>query len=206
MPSSTSFVVISWVDVKDWSDSTPSVDEVRPKRCPHCGGASRPIGEGAMIWGHGTRARHFLGIFSIDDEPHNLTVDIRRYRCQYDGCGKTITVLPRQAVPGRRYLLTTIVLALAMWTVAATPLASHDVRHKLSPFQLTDHHSSWRCWPQMFRWADVPQQFGVDSCGTMDRRGRAERIVQSFISKTPPSIRGDPLEERAFIGASIHSV
>jgi hypothetical protein len=206
MPSSTSFVVISWVDVKDWWESTPSVDEVRPKRCPHCGGASRPVGAGLMIWGHGLRARLFLGIFSIDGTPQDVTIDIRRYLCRYDGCGKTITVLPRQAVPGRRYLLGTIVLALAMWTVAATPLASHDVRHKLSPFQLTDHHTSWRCWPQMFRWADVPQQFGVGLRDEMDRRGRAERIVQSFIAKAPPSTRGDPLEERAFVGAFIHPV
>ena len=159
-----------------------------------------------MIWGHGLRERQFLGIFAIDGEPHDVTVDIRRYQCRYDDCGKTITVLPRQAVPGRRYLLTTIVLALAMWTVAATPCASHIIRDRLSPFQLTDHHTSWRCWPQMFRWADSPQQFGGSISGEMDRRGRAERIVQSFISKAPPSTRGDPLEERAFVGASIHTV
>ena len=206
MPSSTSFVVISWVDVKDWSESVPSVDEVRPKRCSHCGGASRPVGAGLMIWGHGLRMRQFLGIFAIDATPQNVTVDIRRYLCRYEGCGKTITVLPRQAVPGRRYLLGTIVLALAMWTVAATPLASHDVRHKLSPFQLPPHHTWWRCWPQMFRWADAPQRFGVSISGEMGRRGRAERIVQSFISKAPPSTRGDPLEERAFVGASNHPV
>ena len=39
----------------------PSVEEVRPARCPDCGVASKPVGGGVVVQGHGLRTRQLRG-------------------------------------------------------------------------------------------------------------------------------------------------
>ena len=200
MPSSKSNVVVSTVGVKEWIEKIPSVTRLRPDRCVHCGKASRPVGESLKIWGHGLRSRQFLGMFEWSGDPEAITIQIRRFLCRHPDCGRTITVLPREASPRRRYLLGTIVVALALWTLH-TDESTTSIRRRLSPDQLADHHIPWRGWPQLMRWADQLDPTGCGQPASKPRRKRAERIVQHFASRAPPSTRGLGLVRRAFIGA-----
>lgn len=197
MPSSRCNVVVSTVGVKEWIEEVPSVDRLRPDRCPHCQGAARVVGEPLKIWGHGLRSRQFLGIFEWDTEARSLTLRIRRFLCRYTDCGRTITVLPRQALPQRRYLLCTIILALGLW-VFCVGESTRSIRHRLSPDRLLAHHTPWRSWPQLMRWAE---QLDLCDSSSGSRRRRAKRIVQHFASRAPPSTRDLDLGHRAFITA-----
>ena len=202
MPSSTSFVVISTVDVKEWIEKVPSVDRLRPDRCPCCGGASRPVGQNLRVWGHGVRRRLFVGVFLLAMPAQAVTIEVRRFLCRYPDCERTFTVLPRQACPHRRYLLSTIVLALALWAVAKD--RTTRIRQRLSPDELLDHHIPWSSWPQLLRWAEAGD-LTVDGLeDDLDRHRRAERIALSYAGRSPPETRGRPLAQRAFIGAGGH--
>ena len=204
MPSSTSFVVISAVDVKEWIQDVPSVDRLRPERCPCCGGASRPVGEALKIWGHGLRERLFVGLLSFNFAPEAITIEVRRFLCRRPDCGRTFTVLPRQACTRRQYLLPTIVLALALWTLDEDSPSPAQIRKRLSSDTLLDHHRPWTSWPQLFRWA-VVDDLSVDvSIEGLNRRRRAEQIARSYAGRSPPSTRHRSLVERAFVGANSH--
>ena len=199
---STSFVVVSTVDVKEWLQEAPDVDRLRPERCPCCGGASRPTGQSLKIWGHGVRSRLFLGLWRLGQEPVAVTIDVRRFLCRRPDCGRTFTVLPRQACPGRRYLLPTIMLSLALWTLARDRPSTVQIRERLSPDDILDHHSSWTGWPQLLRWAEADDLGGDATLGGLERRRRAERIAQQAAGRSPPSTRHRSLVDRAFIGAT----
>ena len=201
MPASTSFVVISTIDVKEWIQKIPSVDRLRPDRCPCCGGAARPVGDTLKIWGHGKRARLFWGVWLFDDAPRAITVEVRRFSCRRPACGRTFTVLPRQGCARRRYLLPTIALALALWTLSDDELSTSQIRERLSPDELLDHHISWTSWPQLLRWAQACNLTKSDLPEALDRRRRAEDIARSYAGRSPPATRRMPLYERAFIGA-----
>ena len=200
MPSSRCNVVVSTVGVKEWIDEVPSVDRLRPDRCPHCQKASRPVGEPLKIWGHGLRDRQFLGLFQWGADPSSVTIRVRRFLCRHPDCGRTITVLPREASPRRRYLLGTIVFALALWVVG-TGESTTSIRRRLSADRLADHHTAWRGWPQLLGWAEQLDPIDSGHLPVKPRKKRAERIVQHFASRAPPSTRGLGLVRRAFIGA-----
>lgn len=201
MPSSTSFVVISGVDVKEWIEDTPSVDRLRPRRCPCCGGASRPVGQDLKIWGHGTRKRLFVGLWLFGASPKMITVRVRRFLCRWPDCGRTFTVLPRQGCARRRYLVPTIVWALALWTLDEDRLSPAQIREELSADRLLDHHTPWTSWPQLFRWAQADDLIGDAVVDGLDRRRRAEQIARSYAGRSPPHTRRRALVERAFVGA-----
>ena len=201
MPSSTSFVVISTVDVKQWIEKTPSVDRLRPNRCPCCGGASRPVGEALKIWGHGIRSRLLLGVWSLGELPAAVTIDVRRFLCRRPDCGRTFTVLPRQAVARRRYVLPTIVVALALWVLDENMSSTAQIRRRLSPDKMLDHHTPWTSWPQLLRWAEADKLFMDVATEGLSRRRRAERIVQNFAGRSPPQTRFHSMSQRAFVGA-----
>ena len=201
MPSSTSFVVISTVDVKDWIEKVPSVDRLRPNRCPCCGGASRPVGKALKIWGHGVRSRLLWGVWSLGQLPAAVTIDARRFLCRRPDCGRTFTVLPRQAIAGRRYVLPTIVLALALWVLDENMPSTAQIRRRLSPDKILDHHTPWTSWPQLFRWTEADDLMSAGISKGLNRRQKAEYIAQSFAGRSPPSTRYRPLVERAFVGA-----
>lgn len=201
MPTSTSNVQISDVDVKEWISGCPSVDRLRPNRCPWCGTAARPIGEGLNLWGHGTRERQFFGLLSFDGSPREIILKVRRFLCTE--CARTCTVLPCQACPTRRYLLPTIALALAMWSLGQDPLAAVAIRRMLSPINASSTSAPRRTWPQLLRWAKADDLCSVDSAadGFLPQK-RAERLTQSFASRGPPGRRGLTLQKRAYLGAS----
>ena len=204
MPSSRSFVVVSGVDVKEWLRDLPSVSRLRPDRCPFCHGPSRPVGGNLRIWGHGTRERLLFGVFALGESPRAVTIKARRFQCRHVDCGRTCTVLPRQALVHRRYLLPTVVAALAMWTLHEEALSTARIRARLSPFHLLDHHSEWTSWPQLFRWAEAADLRQVAAVDSADRHRQAERIAQAFAGRGPPSSRHLPLWRRAFLSADEH--
>jgi hypothetical protein len=187
-------VIISDVDVKEWHAATPSVDRVRPSRCPRCGAAARPVGEPLGLWGHGTRKRLCVGPLRFGDAPDRLTVAVRRFLCRR--CKRTCTVVPRGVCPGRIYLLGTIVWALALWALSADEPSAAAVRGRISPLKKSPHQPARRDWAQLRRWAKA-----ADLTGGLAPKGRAGRIAGIYVGRSPPSTRHSSLTQRAFLGA-----
>lgn len=194
MLSSAPTVTISEVDVKEWSSETPSVERVRPSRCPRCDAAARPVGEPLQLWGHGIRERLCLGALCFGEEPERLVVEARRYLCQR--CERTCTVVPRGVCPGRVYLITTIVWALACWTLSADKPSAAAVRRRLSPTQNSPHRPARRDWAQLRRWAKA-----ADLDADLAPKPKAGRLAGIYMGRSPPSTRHFCASKRAFLGA-----
>lgn len=79
--------------VNAWIAQPPSVDDVRPPRCPACSVASRVLGETLTLHGHGLRARQVRGPIDEHEPPIERVVRVRRYRCLR--CNAVVTVVPR---------------------------------------------------------------------------------------------------------------
>lgn len=197
MLASSSTVVVSSVSVKNWIAELPSTHVVRPASCPWCNEASRPLGEPLVLVGHGTRTRQCMGPLEIEGPVEELTLRVRRFLC--DACERTCTVVPREVCPGRWYLVTTIVWALAWWGLADEPTSAAQIRRRLSPWQNTHHRPARRDWAQLARWARA--------AGTTDLAPRtsAGLIASVFIGHSPHSSRGDPPTHRAYLGAIRHA-
>lgn len=195
MLSSAPKVIISDVDVKDWLDQTPSVDRVRPSRCPRCHAASRPVGEPLQLWGHGIRERLCLGALCFGGAPQRLVIEVRRFLCQR--CERSCTVVPRGVCPGRLYLVATIAWALACWTLSVDEQSAAEVRRRLSPIQKSPHRPARRDWPQLRRWAKAAE-LGAD----LAPKPTAGRIAGIYVGRSPPSTRHFSPSKRAFLGAT----
>lgn len=120
----------------------PTTDEVRPAACVACGRAGRPVGGPLGIHGHGGRERWVLGVLGLEERPGSLVVLGRRFLCL--GCGCVMLVVPREVSPRRRYLLGTIVLALAGFGLGET---AGSLRARLAPGRTFDEG-----WPVLRRW------------------------------------------------------
>ncbi len=59
------------IEVKIWQGELPSVEAVRPARCPGCGNAGAPAGGRVGLVGHGLRPRDVRG----PDEPCVTSVE-----------------------------------------------------------------------------------------------------------------------------------
>ncbi len=95
----------------------PTVDEVRPGRCPACDAASRPAGCALGLYGHGVRERHQWGPVEFGAAPTLIAILLRRYRCRF--CGAVILVGSRGLVRRRLYSGSAVALALALYGVAS---------------------------------------------------------------------------------------
>jgi hypothetical protein len=86
------------------SPGAPTVEELRPRFCTHCGHLSR---EGGRVWvqGHGFYSRQVCGL----GETWKVFW-VRRYRCRK--CGHTMSCLPDWLHPWRWYAATVILEAL----------------------------------------------------------------------------------------------
>jgi hypothetical protein len=118
------------LDVKGWQATPPSVDAVRPGQCPRCGAASRPVGRGLGLWGHGVRSRQVRGPLTAEGPPVVVAVAVRRYRCR--ACGTIVLVVPRGVVARRLFTAPAIALAFARFGIDGEPLAR--VRTAVSPW------------------------------------------------------------------------
>jgi hypothetical protein len=104
-------IVQAALDVKSWLARPPTVDEVRPGRCPACDAPSRPAGGLLGLHGHGLRERHQWGPLEPSATPSLSGILLRRYLCQ--SCGAVVVVVPRALVRRRLYSAGAIALALA---------------------------------------------------------------------------------------------
>lgn len=89
----------------------------RPAHCPGCGAASRPLGRGLVLHGHGLRART---TFARGVHRAEITeVLARRYVCC--ACGAVVLVVPAEVARRHLYTLCVIAGALAAWSHGVLP-------------------------------------------------------------------------------------
>jgi len=149
----------------------PSVEVARPSRCPACGAASSPPGQGLRLHGHGLRERMRLGPEELGDGSVVGSVMVRRYRCVR--CTSVLVVVPRGVLPRLRYGAVAIALALGLWSVEG--LAAAEVRSQVSPFGVVGHDAR-RGWRSLRRWARASPWTGPSPPGTAQEM--AARTVQ----------------------------
>jgi hypothetical protein len=180
--------------------TTPPVDEVRPAHCPRCNAASRPLGAGVVLHGHGLRERQLWGPLEPDGEPRLLVVKVRRYLCT--ACGTAVTVGPSETLPGRLYTASAIALALALYGLRR--MATSAVRALVSPTRVVGATSAVR-WLTLKRWCRVVGTSAlfrrVRRVEGGPRRGAAEAAA-SLAAHALPSLEPPPMHVQAFVGAA----
>lgn len=186
-------VVHSSLDVKFWIEDLPGVDEVRPSKCPDCGAASRPVGKAIAVVGHGKRERGVAWLKGPDEEVEWATFFVRRFLCL--ACKTTITVLPKDLSPRRRYALCIIVVALALWSMDGQ--SAQAIRKKLLPDQLSFEAG----WPVLRRWARAAE-FSPLAVDDGPPKKRAAWITQRIAGRAPPKKHYPSIIDQAFFGAA----
>jgi hypothetical protein len=200
---SASSVVQSSLDIKQWTQRLPTVEEARPGRCPHCGAASHPSGGCIQLHGHGTRERQVAGPGAPDAAPETITIIGRRYHCV--PCGAVIIVVPHEIRGRRVYSVAAIALALALWGLVQATAAA--VRAKVCPAK-TVGLAAASGWATLRRWArDVAhgRLFGSTPKPASPmalRRIAAIAAAALAASAEPATTRDQPIEHRAFLGAA----
>lgn len=190
-------IITSPLDVKGWAERSPTADEVRPARCISCGAASRPVGGGIVLHGHGRRERQARGPATPDGKAELRETHVRRYRCKR--CRATMTVAPRETLRKRLYSAAAIGLALALFGL--TGLSLRAVRERVSPFAVVGPTSAatWRTVP---RWTNAVREgelFDVrPPPPTWTPRKVAERAATTLAARGPP---GTDVVTAAFHGA-----
>ena len=179
----------------------PSVDEVRPARCPCCGSASRPSGQGLRLHGHGLRVRQMLGPQEALGKAVAVEVSCRRYLCLI--CDAVVLVVPGEMLPRRWYSASAIAQALALFGLGQKSPA--EIRRQTSPFKVVGTTAA-AGWATICRWCDDVRDGrlfpDVRRCpDEFTRREVAERAATSIGSRAPPPVDAS-LTVRAFVGAA----
>lgn len=188
------------VGIKAWLAETPCVDEVRPAQCAGCGAASRPVGAGLVVHGHGLLARQVRGVLAIGDPPGVFAIRVRRYACQL--CRAIMTVVPAGMLARRQYSGPSIALALHLWLMAG--LSDRAVRTQVCAWQVRGR--SPRGWAQLYRWTEraaslfaLPRPVSALS----DAREVARRVLTTLRALSPAALGGAPIELQIFEGAAL---
>jgi hypothetical protein len=185
---STPTLVYAALDVKAWQAARPSVDAVRPGQCPRCGTASRPVGRGLGLWGHGGRSRQVRGPLTAAGPPALVEIVARRYRCR--GCRTIVFVVPRGVLARRLFTGPAIALAFARFGVDGTPLPR--VRAAVSPWT-TVGATAAAGWLAVRRWVRAVRArrlFPGVRVGPTDRTARAvaARAAWTLAALGPPGV------------------
>ena len=195
-------VVHSYLDINSWLAQTPSVNDVRPARCLACGAAGRPEGLELGLWGHGLRTRQVRGPLQFDEQPQTVLIRARRYRCRR--CRAVVSVVPRGVLPRRYYSGCAIALALALYGVVEQTLA--EVRRKVSSWSIV---GATACggWATLRRWVQAVRDKELfvqvrPAPANWTARQVSERAAVTLASLGPPTMRGHPITERAFVGGA----
>ena len=159
----------------------PSVDEARPSHCPACGVASRAVGGKLMLHGHGLRERQCWGPPEVGSSPVASSVQARRYLCL--GCRAVIIVVPGEVGIRRRYTLSAIAYAMALYGVARQSVLL--VREQVCVWRIQGVSSSG--WITLKRWIQAIRDGTVWSCvrrctQISDLRQVAERAATTVAS------------------------
>ena len=186
--------------VKQWLATPPGVDLLRPSGCPVCGQAGCPPGASLGIVGHGLRERQFLGPPGPGQGPTMVLLLVRRFLCR---CGAVLTVVPREAIPGRLYTSSAVGWALALFGVQKVSAA--EVRRQTSPWKVIGQIaiSGWatlRRWIRSIRACTLLPGLRA-SPKDFTARQVAERVALGLASLGPPSPVEASVATRAFQGA-----
>lgn len=146
-------LVYGALDVKAWLADPPSIATVRSGQCPRCGNASRPVGRGLGLWGHGVRRRQVRGPLSADGPPVLVELIVRRSRCR--GCRTIVRVVPRGLVACRVCTASAIALAFARFGLERQPLPR--VRAAVNPWT-TVGATAAAGWLAVRRWVRAVRQ------------------------------------------------
>lgn len=192
---SSSRIVHHALDVKGWLAAPPSVEDARPGACVACGEASRPVGGGLGLHGHGLRDRQVCGPLDADGPPTWVVIACRRYLCV--ACDSILTVVPRGVAPRRHYGQAAIAMALALWAVLGESVG--EVRRRVCAWRIS--HESGRRWPTLRRWANAARAALGDAGLTLETA--AARAAQRAIGRAPPEARHGPRWAQAFAGGCV---
>lgn len=159
-----------------------------------CGEASRPVGGGLGLYGHGLRDRQVRGPQEPDGPPTWVVIACRRYACT--ACDAVLTVVPRGIAPRRHYGHAAIALAFALWAIVGEPIA--EVRRRVCAWRISQERATR--WPALARWARTAR----DSFGDagMALVAAAARSAQIAIGRAPPELRHESRWAQAFAGGS----
>ncbi len=184
-------IVVAPIERVEWERELPAVGAVRPAKCTACGRASRPVGGGLRLHGHGTRTRDRWGAPTPGAKAEVGEVRVRRYRCV--ACHAVTTVVPRGLLRRHLYLAGAIALALTLWSEG---MAAAEVRAQISPWTIRGHARGWR---SLRRWTDRPP-WPIPHL-PLDRRARAARVVGWLAAHAIGSAAELDLPAQAFEGA-----
>lgn len=199
---SKSGIIQSSIDVKHWIAKVPSVDEVRPGRCPNCGAASRRPGLPLTVWGHGLRDRQLQGPPAPGATPADIVIEARRYVCRE--CDSVLLVVPRGVVAWRQYTAAAIAWALALFGEGRPVI---EVRRQTSTTATPAGFGERRRWASLRRWAAAAVErvlFGRAEVrqppAHWTSRQIAAQVARTLAAHTRPSVRCQPFAEQAFFG------
>ncbi len=193
------------IDVKQWLARPPSVEAVRPSRCPGCGAASHPPGLPLVLHGHGLRSREQRGPLEPGARPVSVEVFCRRYQCQR--CSAVVLVAPRGVLARRLYSASAIALALSLWAVMG--VSEEQVRQRTSPWipSQRDEEGVVDHWPSLWRWSRALTRgrlFGPPAAARASPtlRGTAAQVVSWLAGHAPVRARDHGFAAQAFAGAA----
>lgn len=190
------------IEFSVWIASTPTVDEARPAHCPKCDRASRSVSAGLLLWGHGIRARQIRGPVSPDAKADIREVTLRRYVCR--NCGAVILVGPKVIRPRHLFLLSSIALALALWSVEK--LSASEVRRRVNPYTIVG--PTVFGWLMLRRWAAAIRERRLFTCvpacpPDWPLRRVAQRATETLASLGPSGVSSQSVLSRVCAGAAL---
>lgn len=190
------------LDVKDWIARPPTVDEVRPGRCPICGAPSQPAGGTLRLHGHGLRGRDHWGPLDPTATPSLIGILLRRYLCR--SCGAVVVVGPRGIVRRRLYSAGAIALAFALYGAAG--LAPAEVRRRVSPLRIVGPGAA-AGWASLRRWSKAVRARRLfPAVRTLPATATARQVAAraaTTLAAYAPAAGGLAIESAAFLGASM---
>jgi hypothetical protein len=194
-------IVQSAVDLKSWLQRFPTVDEVRPARCPVCGAVSCPVGGPLALHGHGTRERTLFGPVEPGQPPVSVAFVARRYRCV--PCTTVLTVVASSVLARRRYSAAAIAYALALWGLVLESAA--QVRRRVNPAKLVGATAA-AGWTTLRRWARAVKARRLFPTTPLPPGSTWRRVAESAAAALAglagPASRARPIEQRAFEAAA----
>jgi hypothetical protein len=194
-------IVQSTIGVKQWLESPPSVEAVRPAACPGCGRASRPAGGRLQVHGHGLRDRQQRGPTGAGEPPSLVVLRVRRYLCR---CGASVTVVPTETRQRRLYSAPAIGWALGLYGLAR--MTARAVRAETSPWRVVGATAA-AGWTTLRRWVQAVRRGALFACVRpcplgFSARQVAERVATTVAAYALPTVPSESPWHRVFAGAA----
>jgi hypothetical protein len=195
-------MIQSAISVKSWQTRLPSVEEVRPARCPCCASAGRPVGERCQLHGHGVRERVLQGPLAPGALATTSTLLARRFRCLV--CHAVLLVVPAGVLRWRRYPAMAIGYAFALFgLLGQSPVA---VRQAVSawPVVVATAAAGWATLKRWVRAARAGTLFGGQPRGSLRRplRQVAETVAAWLSTLVPPPCSSVPSPALVWAGGA----